>query len=175
VRNGHQRWTSGRSLVIVSEPTLPGYGMPGRSTPSLLLAIGVIVAGLALAATALLPWAGVTARFSVLDTEVNHVVRGVGDGAGWAVMVAGLIAMLLGVLGVVRSWLFTGFAILPGAVAAFSLAMFLMDPQDLADRLNFRVPGLIDVHPTIEYGWFAGLLASVVVAVLAAASLIRRR
>jgi hypothetical protein len=161
--------------VIVSDLTPPADGVPDRSVPSLLLATGVTVVGLLLSVTALLPWAGVTAQFGVLDTELSHVVRGVDDGAGWLVMAAGVVAMLLGVLGIARNWLFTGFAILPGAVAAFAMAMFLMDPQGLADQLNFRVAGLIDVHPTIEYGWFAGLIASIVMAVLAAASLIRRR
>lgn len=161
--------------MIVSEPTAPVDGGPGRSAASLLLAIGVIVAGLALAVAALLPWAGVTAEFGALNTELTHAVRGVDDGSGWFVAGAGVISMLLGVLGVVRSWLFTGFAILPGAVAAFSLAMFLTDPQGLADRLDFRIPGLVDVHPSIQYGWFAALLASVLVAAFAAAALLRRR
>ncbi|MBP2702680.1 hypothetical protein JOL79_02555 [Microbispora sp. RL4-1S] len=156
----------------MSEPTRPPGG---RSTASLLLALGVIVTGLALAVTALLPWAGVTARLTVLDAEITRAVRGVDRGPGWFVMGAGLVATLLGVLGVIRSWLFTGLAILPGAVAAFALAMFLTDPKDLADRLDLRVPGLLSIEPAVQYGWFAGLLASVAVAVLAAAALLRRR
>jgi hypothetical protein len=165
--------SAGLSLVIVTGPLPPPAAAPDRSPG--LLAIGVVVTGLVLASTSLLPWAGVTARFGVVDTELSHVVRGVDYGAGWFVMFAGLSAALLGVLGLVRSRLFAGFAILPGAVAAFALSMFLTDPQGLADRLNFRMAGLIDVHPTIEIGWFGGLLASVAMAVLAAAALLRHR
>ncbi|GAA0356103.1 hypothetical protein GCM10009530_01540 [Microbispora corallina] len=162
--------------MIVPELTPPLHGTPGgRSACSVLLAVGVIVTGLALAVTALLPWAGVTAEVSVLDAELTRAVRGVDAGSGWFVMGAGIAAMLLGVLGAVRNWLFTGFAILPGAVAAFALAMFLTDPQDLAGRLAFRIPGVVSVHPSIQYGWFAGLLSSIAVAVLAAAAFLRRR
>jgi hypothetical protein len=146
--------------VIVAELFPPTPGSPRRrSTSSVLLALGVVVTGLALAVTALLPWVGVTAQFSVLDAEISRAVRGVDAGSGWCVLGAGIAAMLLGVLGATRNWLFTGLAILPGAVAAFALAMFLTDPQDLA----------------IQYGWFAGLLSSVVVAVLATAAFLRRR
>ncbi|MEW9531573.1 hypothetical protein [Microbispora sp. NPDC049125] len=160
----------------MAELTPPLSGSPRRrSTSSVLLALGVVVTGLALAVTALLPWAGVTAQFSVLDAEISRAVRGVDAGSGWYVLGAGIAAMLLGVLGATRSWLFTGLAILPGAVAAFALAMFLTDPQDLANRLDFRIPGLLSVHPTIQYGWFAGLLSSVAVAVLATAAFLRRR
>jgi hypothetical protein len=162
--------------VIVSESVPPLHrSTDGRSTGSVLLAVGVIVTGLALAVTALLPWAGMTAEITVLDAQLTHAVRGVDAGSGWFVMGAGIAAMLLGVFGAVRHWLFTGFAILPGAVAAFALAMFLTDPQDLADRLDLRIAGIISVHPTVQYGWFAGLLASIAVAVLATAAFLRRR
>lgn len=139
-----------------------------------LRAVGVFVAGFALAVTALLPWAGLTAEFGILDASFTHAVRGVDAGPGWFVLGAGITAMLLGVLGA-RRWLFTGLAILPGAVAAFALALFLANPRDLVNRLDFQVSGLLRVHPTIQYGWFAGLLASVALAVLAAAALLRRR
>ncbi len=140
-----------------------------------LRAAGVVAAGFALAVTALLPWAGLTAEFGILDASLTHAVRGVDAGSGWFVLGAGITAMVLGVLGAARSWLFTGLAILPGAVAAFALAMFLADPHDLVGRLDFQVSGLLRVHPTIQYGWFAGLLASVALAVLASAALLRRR
>lgn len=139
-----------------------------------LRACGVFVAGFALALTALLPWAGLTAEIGIIDASLTRAVRGVDAGSGWFVLGAGITAMLLGVLGAMRSWLFTGLAILPGAVAAFALAMFLADPRDLVSRLDFQV-GLLRVHPTIQYGWFAGLLASVALAVLAAVALLRRR
>ncbi|MEU7884840.1 hypothetical protein AB0B54_05020 [Microbispora bryophytorum] len=160
----------------MSEPTQhPGRPRRGTSAAGVLRATGVFVAGFALAVTALLPWAGLTAEFGILDASLTHAVRGVDAGAGWFVLGAGITAMLLGVLGAARSWLFTGLAILPGAVAAFALAMFLADPRDLVGRLDFQVSGLLRVHPTIQYGWFAGLLASVALAVLAAAALLRRR
>jgi hypothetical protein len=161
--------------VIVPEYPPPSIGAPVRSGTSLVLAVSVIIAGLALAGTGLLPWAGVTAEIGLFDADITRAVRGIDDGTGWLVIGAGLLASLLGLLGLTRHWLFTGFAILPGAFAALSLAMFLSDPQNLAGRLNFSIPGLMDVHPTILYGWFTALAASIAVAVLAAASLIRRR
>ncbi|MGW5259756.1 hypothetical protein ACWEQG_02195 [Microbispora sp. NPDC004025] len=160
----------------MSEPTQhPGRSRRGTSVAGVLRAAGVFVAGFALAVTALLPWAGLTAEFGVLDASLTRAVRGVDAGPGWFVLGAGITAMLLGVLGAARNWLFTGLAILPGAVAAFALAMFLADPRDLVGRLDFQVAGLLRVHPTIQYGWFAALLASVALAVLAAAALLRRR
>ncbi|WP_285704263.1 hypothetical protein [Microtetraspora sp. NBRC 16547] len=149
-------------------------GFPARSGGGTLLSLAVIVIGLALAVTAILPWAGVTAEFGLVGTELTHSIRGIDKGPGWFVLGAGIAATLLGVLGVTRSRLFTGFAILPAAVAALALAVFLSDPQNWDDRLTFRIPGLVDVHPTIQYGWFAALLASIVVAALSAAALIRR-
>ena len=110
----------------------------------------------------------------MLDAELTRSIHGVDYAAGWFVVGAGMTAMLLGLLGLVRTRMYAGFAILPGAVAAFALATFLADPRELAARLDFRVPGLLEVHPTIRYGWFAGLLASIAVAALATAVLLRR-
>ncbi|MGI5491606.1 hypothetical protein [Microtetraspora malaysiensis] len=149
--------------------------VPAGSGGGTLISMAVIVTGLALAVTAVLPWAGVTAEFGPVGTELTRAIRGVDRAPGWFVLGAGIAATLLGVLGMTRSRLFTGFAILPGAVAAFALAMFLTDPQEWVERLSFRIPGLVDVHPTVQYGWFAALIASVVVAALAAAALLRRR
>lgn len=175
-RRGSASAAARRSLVIVSELTPhPVRRSRRRSAAGVLRAAGVVVAGFALAVAALLPWAGLTAEFGVLDASFTHSVRGVDGGCGWAVLGAGIVAMLLGVLGATRSWLFTGLAILPGAVAAFALAMFLADPRDLVSRLDFRIAGLLRVHPAIQYGWFAALLASVALAVLAGAALLRRR
>ncbi|WP_157530200.1 hypothetical protein [Microtetraspora niveoalba] len=155
--------------------TPSSQGVPAGSGGGALLSTAVVVAGLALAVTAVLPWAGLTAEFGLTGTELTQAIRGIDKGPGWFVLGAGLAATLLGVLGVTRSRLFTGFAILPGAVAALALAMFLTDPQDWGRRLSFRVPGLVDVHPTVEYGWFAALIASIVVAALSAATLLRAR
>ncbi len=161
--------------MIVPEPTPHSTPRPHRtSVAGALRAAGVIAAGFVLAVAALLPWAGLTAEFGVIDASLT-AVRGVDEGPGWVVLGAGIAAMLLGVLGAMRNWLFTGLAILPGAVAAFALAMFLADPRDLVSRLDFQVSGLLRVHPTVQYGWFAGLLASVALAVLACAALLRRR
>jgi hypothetical protein len=143
--------------------------------PSLIPALGVVVAGLALAVTGVLPWAGLTAEIGLLHTDFTYAVHGTEDGAGWFVVASGLAASTLGILGMSRGWLFTGLAILPGAVAAFSLAMFLTDPRTLADRLSIGISGVLNVHPTILYGWFAALLASIVVAGFACAALVRRR
>jgi hypothetical protein len=140
-----------------------------------MLAIAVIVSGVALSISPLLPWAGVTAEISILNADFTRAVRGIDDGTGWFVVGAGLVATLLGLLGLLRHWLFTGLAILPGAVAALALAMFLTDPRDLADQLTIRIPGVVDVHPAIQYGWFTALAASVLIALLSAAALIRRR
>ncbi|MFC0861261.1 hypothetical protein ACFHYQ_03010 [Sphaerimonospora cavernae] len=159
--------------MTVAELTPPPDGTPRPHTGG-LPAAGVTVTGLAMAVTALLPWAGVTAKTALLDAELTHSVRGVDYGAGWFVMGAGIAAMLLGLLGLRRDRLYAGFAILPGAVAAFALAMFLTDPRELADRLDFRIPGLLDVHPAIQYGWFAALLTSIVVAALAATAFLRQ-
>ncbi|GIH28077.1 hypothetical protein Aph01nite_63870 [Acrocarpospora phusangensis] len=149
--------------------------MADAPQPSLIPALGVVVAGLALAVTGVLPWAGMTAEIDLFHTSFTHAVHGTEDGAGWFVVASGLAASTLGIIGMAKGWLFTGLAILPGAVAAFSLAMFLTDPRGLADRLSFGVSGVLQVHPTILYGWFAALLASIVVAGFAAAALIRRR
>ncbi|WP_152990725.1 hypothetical protein [Sphaerimonospora mesophila] len=155
------------------DPTPPIGGTPRQRTGG-LPAVGVTVTGLALAGTALLPWAGVTARTAVLGAELTRSIRGVDYGAGWFVLGAGITAMLLGMLGMRRDRLFAGFAILPGAVAAFALAMFLTDPRELADRLGLRFPGPFAVSPAIQYGWFAALLASIAVAVLAIAAFPRQ-
>ncbi|WP_214108933.1 hypothetical protein [Acrocarpospora catenulata] len=142
---------------------------------SLVPPVGVVLAGLVLALTGLLPWAGLTAEVGFLGADITHAVHGTDDGSGWFVVASGLVAAALGVLGLTRGWLVTGLAILPGAVAAFSLAMFLTDPSDLANRLSFRIAGVLDVHPTVLYGWFAALLASILVAGFAATALVRRR
>lgn len=162
-------------MGIVAEFATPAQGVAVRSVPSLMLAIAVIVSGGALAFSALLPWVGVTAEISILNADVTRAVRGIDDGTGWCVFGAGLVAISLGVLGLVRNWLFTGLAIVPGAVAALALAMFLRDPRGLADQLTFRIPGVVDVHPAIQYGWFAALVSSVALAILSAIALIRRR
>ncbi|MCC5580664.1 hypothetical protein IMZ11_34105 [Microtetraspora sp. AC03309] len=158
----------------MADLTSSPQGVPARSGAGTMLSLAVIVTGLVLAVTAILPWAGVTAEFGLMGTEFTHAIRGIDRGSGWFVLGAGIAATLLGVVGMTRGRLFTGFAILPGAVAALALAMFLTDPQDWGDRLSFRIPGLVDVHPTIQYGWFAALLASVLVAALSATALIRR-
>ncbi|GAA0400919.1 hypothetical protein Acor_39110 [Acrocarpospora corrugata] len=150
--------------------------MADAPQPSLIPAFGVVLAGLALAVTGVLPWAGLTAEIDLLHTEFTHAMHGTEDGAGWFVVASGLTASALGIVGLAKmakGWLFTGLAILPGAVAAFSLAMFLTDPRSLADRLSFGIAGVLEVHPTILYGWFAALLASIVVAGFAATALIR--
>jgi hypothetical protein len=141
----------------------------------MILAGAVIVAGMALAASALLPWVGVTAEIGLLNADLTRAIRGVDDATGWFVLCSGLVAMLLGILGLARSWLFTGLAILPGAVAALALAMFLTNPQHLANELSFHIPGIVDVHPTIQYGWFLGLVSSITMALLSATALVRRR
>ncbi|GAB1817007.1 hypothetical protein HerbRD11066_01710 [Herbidospora sp. RD11066] len=133
----------------------------------------MVVAGLALAMTGVLPWAGVSATIGVVNADLT-TVHGIEDGAGWWVMGAGVAAAGLGALGIKRSRLITGMAILPGAIAAFSLAMFLTRPPGF-DRLTMAIPGLVRVEPTISFGWFAGLGASVVVASLACLALAGRK
>ncbi|WP_061294488.1 hypothetical protein [Herbidospora cretacea] len=133
----------------------------------------MVVAGLALAVTGVLPWAGISATFGVINADLT-TVHGTEDWAGWWVVGSGLAAAGLGALGISRSRLITGMAILPGAIAAFSLAMFLTRPPGF-DRLTMAIPGLVRVEPTIFYGWFAGLGASMVVAALACLALAGRR
>ncbi|WP_030450733.1 hypothetical protein [Herbidospora cretacea] len=146
---------------------------PDRSGTSALLGLAVVAAGLALAVTGVLPWAGISATFGVVNADLTSV-HGTEDGAGWWVMGSGVVAAGLGALGISRSRLVTGLAILPGAVAAFSLAMFLTRPHGF-DRLTMAIPGLVRVEPVILYGWWAGLGASVVLAALACLALMRRR
>ncbi len=138
-----------------------------------MLGLAVVIAGLGLAMTGVLPWFGISATFGVVNADLT-AVHGTEDAAGWWVMGSGVVAAVLGALGISRNRIVTGLAILPGAVAAFALAMFLTRPHGF-DRLSMAIPGLVSVEPTIMYGWFAGLGASVVVAALACLALVGRR
>jgi hypothetical protein len=139
-----------------------------------VVSTGVILAGAGLAVSPLLPWAGLRADMPVLGRGIGTSVIGFDDAAGWFVCAAGLLAAALGVAGVTRGRAFTAFAVVPGAAATLALAVFINRPERLLD-LSVTIAGLVRVHPRIEYGWFVGLGASVLISLLAAITLFRRR
>ncbi|MEV5409458.1 hypothetical protein AB0K60_11565 [Thermopolyspora sp. NPDC052614] len=139
-----------------------------------VVSTGVILAGAGLAVSPLLPWAGVRAEVPVLGRGLGTSVLGFDDAAGWFVCVAGVVAAVLGVAGLTHGRAFTGFAIVPGAAGALALAVFINRPERLLD-LSVTIAGLVRVGPRIEYGWFVGLGASILINVLAAIALFRRQ
>lgn len=139
-----------------------------------VVSAGVILAGAGLAVSPLLPWAGVRAEMPLLGRGVGASVIGFDDASGWFVCAAGVVAAVLGVAGMTRGRAFTGFAVIPGAAGTLALAVFVNRPERLLD-LSVTIAGLVRVQPRIEYGWFAGLAASILISVLAAITLLRRR
>jgi hypothetical protein len=152
-----------------ADPRAKRAGGPGRG-----LAAGVVLMGAALAVSPLLPWAGISADVPLIGQNFGTSLHGYEDAAGWFVMAAGVLAAVLGVAGITRGRAFTGFAIVPGAAATLAMAIFLGAPRTQAD-FSLSIPGLVEVHPQVEYGWFAGIGASILITVLAAGTLFRRR
>lgn len=139
-----------------------------------VVSAGVALAGAGLAVSPSLPWAGVEAEVPVLGRGLGVSVLGFEDAAGWYVFAAGVVAAVLGVAGAVSGRPFAGFALIPGAAGTLALATFLNRPGRLMD-LSVTVSGLVRVQPQVEYGWFVGLGAAVLVSAFAAIPLLRRR
>ncbi|GAA2303855.1 hypothetical protein GCM10010149_61790 [Nonomuraea roseoviolacea subsp. roseoviolacea] len=136
-------------------------------------ALAVSVAAALLVLCAVLPWAGIEARSEVIGGGLTSDVRGVDAGLGVFTLVAGLVALALGVAGLLgrRPWV-AALAALPGAFATVLLVMFAADPGGVTGRVSLDLGGMLSVGPVIRYGWFAALassLALVLFAVLAAA------
>jgi hypothetical protein len=133
----------------------------------------VVLAGAALAVSPLLPWAGARADVPLLGRGLQVSVLGFDDATGWFVFGAGVTAAVLGVAGMLSGRAFTGFALVPGAAGTLALAVFLDRPGRLID-LSVTISGLMRVRTQIEYGWFVGLAAAVVVSALAVVALFKR-
>ncbi|MFC7720154.1 hypothetical protein [Nonomuraea recticatena] len=130
------------------------------------LAVAVVLTGLLLSFTALLPWAGVDARLDLLGAGLSQDVRGVDDPFGVYTLVAGLAAAVLGAAGALRGRLLTALAALPGAAACVLLVVYVADPRGIADRVSVDL-GMLSIEPGLRAGWFAALAAALAVTVLA--------
>ncbi len=148
---------------------------PARRGTRRAYALAVAAAGALLVVSAILPWAGLEARSDLLGAGVSHEVRGVDDGRGVLILVAGLAALALGTAGLLaRPWI-AALAALPGGLAAGLLVIFVTDPGGAGDRLSVDLGGVLSVEPVIRYGWFAALAAAVAVVLSAVLTLGRSR
>ncbi|MFE3449139.1 hypothetical protein ACFXJ8_09405 [Nonomuraea sp. NPDC059194] len=138
------------------------------------VAVAVILAGMLLALTALLPWAGVDARLEALGAGISQDVRGVDDPFGVYTLVAGLAAAALGVAGLLRGRLLTALAALPGLAAAVLLVVYVADARGIADRVSVDL-GVLSIEPGLRPGWYAALGAALAVTALALLALPRPR
>lgn len=138
-----------------------------------IVSSGVVLAGAGLAVSPLLPWAGVRAEVPLLGRGLGVSVLGFEDASGWFVFAAGVAAAVLGVAGILTGRAITGFALIPGTAGTLALAVFLNRPGRLMD-LSVTISGLVRVQPQVEYGWFVGLGASILVSGLATVTLFRR-
>lgn len=136
------------------------------------LAVAVVLSGLLLAFTALLPWAGIDARFDLLGAGLSQDVRGVDDPFGVYTLVAGLAAAAFGVAGLLRGRFLTALAALPGATACALLVVYVADPRGIGDRVAVDL-GVLSIEPGLRAGWFAALAAALAVTVLALLCLTR--
>ncbi|MEU0572093.1 hypothetical protein ABZ297_42760 [Nonomuraea sp. NPDC005983] len=138
-------------------------------------ALAVLVAGAVLAICAVLPWAGIQASSDLIGGGVTRSLRGTDDRFGIYTLVAGLAAAALGLAGTLSRPRLAALAMIPGALAAVVLVMFISDPKDVGDRISIDLGGLLSIEPVIQYGWWAALASSLAVVVLAVLALVGRR
>ncbi|MET9337472.1 MULTISPECIES: hypothetical protein [unclassified Nonomuraea] len=138
------------------------------------VAAAVVLAGLLLALSALLPWAGIDARLDVLGAGISQEMRGVDDPFGVYTLVAGLAAAAFGLAGLLRGRLLTALAALPGTAAAVLLVVYVADPRGIGDRVSVDL-GVLSIEPGLRPGWYAALAAALAVTALALLALPRPR
>ncbi|WP_336204744.1 hypothetical protein [Nonomuraea sp. LPB2021202275-12-8] len=138
-------------------------------------ALAVVLAGAMLVFCAILPWAGVEARSELIGGGVSNDIRGIDDVFGVYTLVSGLAALGCGVAGLLTRPRVAALAVLPGAVAALVLVLFVTDSAGIRDRISIDLGRLLSIEPVIRYGWFAALTSAVAVVVLAVLALVRRR
>ncbi|GAA3624007.1 hypothetical protein GCM10022419_132070 [Nonomuraea rosea] len=152
------------------------YLQPAPARPSTRRgnAISVGVAGALLTVCAILPWAGLEARSSIIGGAVASSVRGVDDAFGVYTLIAGLVALACGLIGALAHPRLAALAVLPGAAGVLALVLFVTEGSGIQDRFTIDLGNLLSVEPVIRFGWFAALASSVAVVVLGVLALVRR-
>ncbi|MBF8192273.1 hypothetical protein ITP53_42650 [Nonomuraea sp. K274] len=147
---------------------------PARPRTRRGYALGVTLAGALLVFCAILPWAGLEARSSLVGFGVADDLRGIDDAFGIYTLVAGLAALACGLAGVLgRTWL-AALAVVPGGVALAALVVFMTSRGGVRDRISVDLGKVLSIEPVIRLGWFAALACSIAIVVLALLALFRR-
>ncbi|MFC4112952.1 hypothetical protein [Nonomuraea zeae] len=147
---------------------------PARSRARRGYAIAVGAAGALLTVCAILPWAALEARSSLLGGAIAGSVRGVDDSFGVYTLIAGLAALACGLAGALAHPRLAALAVVPGAAAVLVVVLFVIEGSGIKDRFSIDLGDLLSVEPVIRFGWFAALASAVAVVVLSVLALVRR-
>ncbi|GII33763.1 serine/threonine-protein kinase [Planotetraspora mira] len=166
----------------VARPAAPGgeqAGVGRRAT-----AYAVAVAALFLGASTFLPWGRVGKLLGSITLPVDNAdVAGLATQWGVVTLVMAVTAMAVAVTDALTRRLSAAWAVVPGAVAAASMAAFWIRQDDLHSKHpsagmltadDLRALGT-SFHVSISYGWYAAVALAAVLVVLSVVALSARR
>jgi hypothetical protein len=137
-------------------------------------AMAVTLAGALLVFCAILPWAGVEARSDLLGGAVSNDLRGIDDRFGVYTLIAGVAALAFGVTGLLTRPKVAALGVIPGALAALVLVMFVSDSSGMGDRVSVELGNLLSIEPVLRFGWYAALGSAIAVILASVLTLLRR-